>query len=57
MNPILLTAALTGLFCALFAGIIDAIKDAVVLWQVMAVGAVSGFCISLFANLCLRRPT
>ena len=57
MNPILVTAALTGAFCALFAGLVDAVTDALALWQVMILGAVSGFCGSLFAKLCLRRAT
>jgi hypothetical protein len=55
MNPVLLTAALTGLFCAMFAGLVDIVTDALAMWQVMILGAVSGFCGSLFAQFALRR--
>ena len=56
MNRAILAAALTtGAFCAVFAGVVDAVTDALSMAQVVIVGAVSGFCGSLFASLMLGR--
>jgi len=55
MRSVLLTSALTGLFCALFAGVVDLISLTLDLWQVMLLGAVSGSCGSLIAQLVLGR--
>ncbi|MBV2361203.1 hypothetical protein KUH32_15675 [Thalassococcus sp. CAU 1522] len=52
---ILLTAALTGLFCAVFAVVIDAVTDALSMATVIGLAFLSGFCGSLFAQLVLRR--
>ncbi|MBC6438191.1 MAG: hypothetical protein GDA52_08650 [Rhodobacteraceae bacterium] len=49
-----LSAVLTGMFCAVFAGIISTATEALTLVQVMMIGGLSGFCGSVFASLCLR---
>ena len=54
MRTVLLTSVVTGLFCSAFAGLVDVITDALSLWQVMILGAVSGFCGSLIAQIVLR---
>jgi len=51
----LLAAIATGLFCAWFAFVVDAITDALAAWQVMSLAAVSGFCGSLFGNSLVGR--
>ena len=55
LRPMLASAALTGLFCAIFAAGVDAITDALTLGQVMVAGAISGFLGSLFGQTVLRR--
>ncbi len=55
MQQVILTSVLTGLFCAGFAGVIDAITDALTMWQVIGLGAVSGLCGSLVSQLVLGR--
>ena len=53
MNPILLTSVLTGVFCAVFATVIDVITDALNMWTVIGLAFTSGFLGSLFAQLVL----
>ena len=55
MRPILLTSATTGLFCAIFAGGVDAVTDALSLWQVMSLGAISGALGSFVAQMAVKR--
>ena len=55
MRVILMTSLMTGGFCAVFAGVVDAITDALTMWQVIGLGALSGTLVSLFAQLVLRR--
>lgn len=55
MRTLLVTSAMTGGFCAVFAGIVDAITDALSMWQVIGLGGLSGFCGSLLAQLVLKR--
>ena len=50
-----MTSGLTALFCAAFAGVVDALTMALSAGQVVALGAVSGGLGSLFAQLVLRR--
>ena len=54
-RPILLTAALTGAFCAVFAVGIDYLTDMLERNQVIGVSFVSGFLGSLFAQTVLGR--
>ncbi|MEM1234417.1 MAG: hypothetical protein AAGH70_09840 [Pseudomonadota bacterium] len=46
----LIAAIATGVFCAGFAFVIDLVTDALAVWQVIGLAAVSGFCGSLFGN-------
>ena len=55
MRAIVTTSLMTGGFCAVFAGVVDAITDALTMWQVIGLGAISGAMGSLFAQLVLRR--
>ncbi|MEL7117542.1 MAG: hypothetical protein AAGP08_18490 [Pseudomonadota bacterium] len=55
MRMVLVSALATGVFCAAFAAVVDAITDALNMWQVIALAMVSGFCGSLFASLLLGR--
>ena len=55
LRPMLASAALTGLFCAVFAAGVDMVTDALTLGQVMIAGAVSGFLGSLFGQTVLGR--
>ncbi len=55
MRQIALTSILTGCFCAVFAGGVDAVTDALTMWQVIGFGAVSGTLGSLVSQLVLRR--
>ncbi|WP_101069132.1 hypothetical protein [Roseovarius salinarum] len=50
-----LTALLTGLFCSVFAVVVDAILDMAGVWMVAAVSMISGFLGSLFAQLTTGR--
>ena len=54
-RAILLTAALTGVFCAGFAVVVDLITDLFGLWQLMLVSFISGSLGSLFAQTILGR--
>lgn len=54
MRPVLLTALLTGLFCAGFASFIDWATDMLEAGQIIAISFVSGFLGSLFAQTVLR---
>ncbi|MEO0664225.1 MAG: hypothetical protein AAFR53_03105 [Pseudomonadota bacterium] len=51
----LLAALATGLFCSIFALVVDAITDALAIWQLMGLAALSGFCGSLFGNTLVGR--
>ena len=55
IRPILLTAMLTGVFCAAFAVFIDWATDMLMQNQVIAISFVSGFLGSLFAQTVLGR--
>ena len=55
IRPILVSALLTGLFCAVFAVGVDWLTDMLRRGQVIAVSFVSGFCGSLFASTVLGR--
>lgn len=55
LRPILLTAVLTGVFCAMFAVFIDWATDMLMRNQVIAVSFVSGFLGSTFAQTVLSR--
>ena len=55
LRPMLASAALTGLFCAVFAAGVDMVTDALTLGQVMIAGAISGFLGSLFGQTVLGR--
>ncbi|GGC01976.1 hypothetical protein GCM10011363_18240 [Marivita lacus] len=54
---ILLTSVVTGIFCAMFAGIVDPVTDALAMWVVIGLAFASGFTGSLFAQLVLKRKT
>ena len=54
-RTILLTAALTGAFCAVFALAVEWITDLFGLWQLALVSFVSGSLGSLFAQTVLGR--
>jgi len=51
MRSVLLTSGLTGTFCALFALGVDAVTDALSMWQVMCLGGISGATGSLIAQI------
>ena len=55
IRPILLTAVLTGVFCAAFAVGIDLLTDMLERRQVLGVSFVSGFLGSVFAQTVLGR--
>lgn len=55
IRPILLTAVLTGVFCAVFAVGIDWLTDMLEAGQVVAISFTSGFLGSLFAQTALGR--
>ena len=55
MNKILITSVLTGSFCAIFAGIVDAVTDALTMWQVVILGGISGAMGSLIAQFVTRK--
>lgn len=51
----LVSAALTGVFCAGFAVVVDTVTMLFSIWQLMAVSFVSGALGSLFARLIMVR--
>lgn len=55
IRPILLTAVLTGVFCAGFAVFVDWATDMLAQGQVVTISFVSGFLGSLFAQTVLGR--
>ena len=55
IRPILLSAVLTGFFCACFAVGVDWLTDMLQRGQVIGVSFASGFLGSLFASLVMRR--
>lgn len=54
-SAVLLTSVITGVFCALFAVVIDAVTDALGVWAVIGLAFLSGFSGSLFAQVILKR--
>jgi len=54
-GAVLITSVITGVFCAVFATVIDLITDALAMWMVIALAFVSGFGGSLFAQIVLKR--
>ncbi|MEJ6402173.1 hypothetical protein [Yoonia sp. 2307UL14-13] len=54
-KTILISASLTGCFCAIFALAVTALGTLVTFVPGMIIAFVSGFCGSLFAALVLRR--
>ncbi|MEM6479307.1 MAG: hypothetical protein AAF841_13565 [Pseudomonadota bacterium] len=50
-----IAAAATAVFCAVFALIVDFITDALAVWQIMGLAALSGFLGSLFGNSLVSR--
>lgn len=55
MRQILLTALLTGIFCAAFAVFVDWATEMLMQSQIVAISFVSGFLGSLFAQAVLGR--
>ena len=55
MKGVFIFAAITGVFCAVFAIVIDAITDVLSLWQAAALAFVSGFTGSIVARLVLGQ--
>lgn len=54
IRAVVTTAALTGVFCAGFAMVVDLITDALPMLVAIALAFFSGFCGSLFAQFVLR---
>lgn len=54
IRPLLLTACLTGLFCAGFASFIDYATDMLDRTSVLVISFISGFLGSIFAQTVLR---
>lgn len=54
MKMVLISAVLTGAFCATFAGIIDVATDMLSPENIIAFAALSGFLGSLFSQLVLK---
>ena len=54
-TTLLLTAGLTGVFCAAFAVIVNTLTDALSIFGVIAVSFASGFMGSLIAQTMLQR--
>jgi hypothetical protein len=50
-------SVVTGVFCAVFAAIVDLITDALSMWAVICLAFVSGFTGSLLAQVILKRKT
>ncbi|MEM6727222.1 MAG: hypothetical protein AAF618_01865 [Pseudomonadota bacterium] len=48
-------ALATAVFCSIFAFVIDAITDALAVWQIMGLAGASGFFGSLFGNSVVGR--
>jgi uncharacterized membrane protein len=57
LRGVIFPAALTGVFCAVFAFGVDMLTNMLAQGQVVMVSFVSGFLGSLFAKLVLRRKT
>jgi hypothetical protein len=54
-RSIVLTALLTGAFCAVFAVLVEVVTDLFGVWQLMLVSFLSGSLGSLFAQTVLGR--
>lgn len=55
LRPILVSAVLTGIFCACFAVGIDWLTDMLERGQIIGISFVSGFLGSLFASTVLKQ--
>ncbi|MCC1491646.1 hypothetical protein [Cognatishimia sp. F0-27] len=55
MRLVLMTSAMTGLFCAGFAAFVDVVTEALSMGTLIALAFVSGFLGSLFAQVVLGR--
>ena len=55
MRPVLLTAALTGVFCSGFAFVIDWATDMLATGHVISISFLSGFLGSIFAQTVIGR--
>ena len=55
LRSALIPALATGLFCSIFAGVLDLATEMLTMVQVMIWAAVSGFLGSLFAKFVLKR--
>lgn len=51
----LIPAMLTGLFCALFAFVANAVLSITGMWAGIGLAFISGFCGSMFAHYVLRK--
>lgn len=54
-KTILITSLCTALFCAIFAGAVDDVTDALAWWYVTGFGAVSWFAGSFFGQKVAQR--
>jgi len=50
VRGLLISAALTGLFCSIFAVVVDSILDMLSVWMLAGTAAVSGFLGRIFAH-------
>jgi len=55
VRTVLLSAFITGLFCAAFAGVVDLATGALSLPQIMLAGLVSGFLGSVVAHFIMKN--
>ncbi|MEM9709688.1 MAG: hypothetical protein AAF871_12965 [Pseudomonadota bacterium] len=55
IRPLLLSACLTGIFCAGFATVIDTATDMLGSGEIIVVSFISGFLGSIFAQTVLRN--
>jgi hypothetical protein len=54
-GAVLTTSLMTGVFCAIFALVVDVVTDALSMSTVIGLAFVSGFCGSLLAQFVLGR--
>jgi len=50
VRGLLISAALTGLFCSIFAVVVDSILDMLSVWMLAGTAAISGFLGRIFAH-------
>ena len=55
MRAVLLTSVTTGVFCAIFAVVVDMVTDALNMGAVIALAFVSGFLGSLFGHIVVKK--